>query len=37
MLDAMIASASKRLPDKHDHFRKRVCAEEQRAQNTTDS
>ena len=31
-LDAMIASASKRLPDKHVHFRKRVSVEEQRAQ-----
>ena len=33
MLDAMIASALKRLLDKHIHFRKRVSVEEQRAQN----
>ena len=33
MLDAMIASALKRLLDKHVHFRKRVSVEEQRAQN----
>ena len=32
MLDAMIASALKRLLDKHVHFRKRVSVEEQRAQ-----
>ena len=32
MLDAMIASALKRLPDKHVHFRTRVSVEEQRAQ-----
>ena len=32
MLDAMIASALKRLPDKHIHFRKRVSVEEQSAQ-----
>ena len=32
MLDAMIASALKRLLDKHIHFRKRVGLEEQRAQ-----
>ena len=32
MLDAMIASALKRLLDKYTHFRKRVSAEEQRAQ-----
>ena len=32
MLDAMIASALKRLLDKHIHFRKRVSVEEQRAQ-----
>ena len=32
MLDAMIASAEKRLLDKHIHFRKRVSIEEQRAQ-----
>ena len=32
MLHAMIASALKRLPDKHVRFRKRVCVEEQRAQ-----
>ena len=31
MLDAMIASALKRLLDKHVHFRKRVFVEEQRA------
>ena len=33
MLDAMIASALKRLLDKHVHFRKRVSAEEHHAQN----
>ena len=33
MLDAMIASALKRLLDKHIHFRKRASVEEQRAQN----
>ena len=32
MLNAMIASALKRLLDKHVHFRKRVSVEEQRAQ-----
>ena len=32
MLDAMIASALKRLLDKHVHFRKRVSVEEQHAQ-----
>ena len=32
VLDAMIASAVKRLPDKHIHFRKRVSGDEQRAQ-----
>ena len=32
MLDAMTASALKRLLDKHTHFRKRVSVEEQRAQ-----
>ena len=32
MLDAMIASALKRLLDKHVHFRKRGSVEEQRAQ-----
>ena len=32
MLDAMIASALKRLLDKHVHFRTRVSVEEQRAQ-----
>ena len=32
MLDAMIASALKRLLDKHVHFRRRECVEEQRAQ-----
>ena len=32
MLDAMIASALKKLLDKHVHFRMRVRAEEQRAQ-----
>ena len=32
MLDATIASALKRLLDKHVHFRKRVSVEEQRAQ-----
>ena len=32
MLDAMIASALKRLLDKHVHFRNRVSVEEQRAQ-----
>ena len=32
MLEAMIASALKRLVDKHIHFRKRVSVEEQRAQ-----
>ena len=32
MLDAMIASALKRLLDKHIHFRKRVSVDEQRAQ-----
>ena len=32
MLDAMIASALKRLLDNHVHFRKRVSVEEQRAQ-----
>ena len=32
MLDAMIASALKKLLDKHVHFRKRVSVEEQRAQ-----
>ena len=32
MLDAMIASALKRLLNKHVHFRKRVSVEEQRAQ-----
>ena len=32
VLDAMIASAFKRLLNKHIHFRKRLCAEEQRAQ-----
>ena len=37
MLDAMIASALKRLLDKHIHFRKRASVKEQRAQNTTDS
>ena len=37
MLDAMIASAMKRLLDKHVHFRKRASVEEQRAQSTTDS
>ena len=33
MLDAMIASALKRLLDKHIHFRKRASVEEQRAPN----
>ena len=33
MLDAMIASALKRLLNKHVHFRKRVSVQEQRAQN----
>ena len=33
MLDAVIASALKRLLDKHIHFRKRVKVEVQRAQN----
>ena len=33
MLDAMIASALKRLLNTHVHFRKRVSVEEQRAQN----
>ena len=32
MLVAMIASALKRLLDKHEHFHKRVSVEEQRAQ-----
>ena len=32
MLDAMIASTSKKLFDKHTHFRKRASVEEQRAQ-----
>ena len=32
MLHAMIASAMKRLLDKHVHFRQRVSVEEQRAQ-----
>ena len=32
MFDATIASALKRLLDKHVHFRKRVSAEQQRAQ-----
>ena len=32
MLDAMIASASKKLLIKHAHFRKRGSVEEQRAQ-----
>ena len=32
MLDAMIASALKRILDKHAHFRRRVSVEEQRAQ-----
>ena len=32
LLDAMIASALKRLLNKHSHFRKRVSVEEQRAQ-----
>ena len=32
MLDAMIASAFKKLLDKHVHFRRRVSVEEQRAQ-----
>ena len=32
MLDAMIASALKKLLDKHVHFRRRVSVEEQRAQ-----
>ena len=32
MLDAMIASALKRLLDKHIHIRRRVTVEEQRAQ-----
>ena len=32
MLDAMMASALKRLVDKHVHSRKRVSFEEQRAQ-----
>ena len=32
MFDAMIASALKRLLDKHVHFRKRVSVEEQRPQ-----
>ena len=32
MIDAMIASALKRLLDKHIHFRKRVSVEGQRAQ-----
>ena len=32
MLDAMIASALKRLLDNHVQFHKRVCVEEQRAQ-----
>ena len=34
VLDAMIASALKRLLDKHIHFRKRVSVAEQRAQNS---
>ena len=34
ILDAMTASALKRLLDKHIHFRKRVSVEEQRAQNS---
>ena len=33
MLDAMIASALKKLHNTHVHFRKRVSVEEQRAQN----
>ena len=33
MRDAKIASALKRLLDKHIHFRKRVSVEERRAQN----
>ena len=32
MLDAMTASALKKLLDKHVHFRRRVSVEEQRAQ-----
>ena len=32
MLDAMIASALRKLFDKHTHFRKRASVEEQRAQ-----
>ena len=32
MLDAMIASASKKILDRHLHFRRRVSVEEQRAQ-----
>ena len=32
VLDAMIASALKKLLDKHVHFRRRVSVEEQRAQ-----
>ena len=32
MLDAIIASASRKLLDKHVHFRRRVSVEEQRAQ-----
>ena len=35
-LDAMMASALKKLFDKHNHFRKKVSVEEQRAQITTD-
>ena len=33
MFDAMIASALKKLLDKHIHIRKRASVEEQRAQN----
>ena len=34
MLDAMIASALKKLLDGHVHFRRRASVEEQRAQST---
>ena len=36
-LDAVIASAVKKLLNTHSNFRKRASVEEQRAQNTTDS
>ena len=35
-LDAMMASALRKLYDRHTHFRKKVSVEEHRAQKTTD-